>query len=69
MVDLKPWHQSKTIWGALVAAAASVSGAMGLDLDPAAGIELSQIHVQLVGAAGALLAVYGRLTATDAIAV
>lgn len=60
----KEWFESKTIWGALVAIAASFSGALGLSLDLGTQNEMAEALVQLFGAAGALVAIYGRLTAT-----
>lgn len=64
MIDEKPWYLSKTIWGSLVAVFAALSASLGFPLDAVTQTELSDIAVQLVGAAGALLAIYGRLTAT-----
>ncbi len=67
MDDIKNWYQSKTVWGALIAVAASILHVAGLDLDPEAQLELAEIAVTLTGAAGALLALYGRLVATASI--
>ncbi len=67
MVDEKNWWQSRTIWGALVAVLASVLNALDIKLDEGAQGELADTIVQLVGAVGALFAVYGRLNATRVI--
>ncbi|MGB7286201.1 MAG: hypothetical protein WBC71_04645 [Salaquimonas sp.] len=67
MVEEKPWYESKTIWGSLIAVAAALSATIGISIDQAAQAELASILVQLVGAAGSLLAIYGRLSATDII--
>ena len=67
MVEEKNWYESKTIWGALIAVAASVTGAMGLSIDVGAQSDLADALVQLVGAIGAMVAIYGRLSATDII--
>ncbi len=67
MVEEKSWYESKTIWGALIAVAASVTGAMGLSIDVGAQSDLADALVQLVGAIGAMVAIYGRLSATDII--
>lgn len=64
MIDEKPWYLSKTIWGSLIAVCAALSATLGIPLDGATQAQLADIAVQLVGAAGALLAIYGRLTAT-----
>lgn len=67
MIEEKPWYESKTIWGSLVAVAAALSAALGMSIDQATQNELSSVLVQLTGAAGSLLAIYGRLSATDVI--
>ena len=67
MVDEKPWFMSKTIWGSLISVAAAFPATLGISLDQAAQSEIADALVQLIGAAGALIAIYGRLTATDII--
>ena len=68
MVDEKPWYESKTIWGSLIAVAAALSATIGIDLDAPTQSQLASVLVQIAGAAGSLLAIYGRLSATDIIA-
>ncbi|TWF56994.1 hypothetical protein [Neorhizobium alkalisoli] len=68
MDGIKEWYQSKTIWGALIAVAASVLHLVGFDLAPDAQGELADIAVTLVGAFGGLLSIYGRLVATASVA-
>jgi hypothetical protein len=63
MDDTKAWHQSKTIWGALVAILASVLQAAGTPLEPGMQHDLVEALMTLAGAAGGLLAIYGRLSA------
>ena len=67
MVEEKPWHQSSTIWGALIAVIASLAGGFGLTIDAGMQGELANSIVQLTGAIGALIAIYGRLNATRVI--
>lgn len=67
MVSDKSWFESKTIWGALLAVAAAVAGALGISIDENTQQGIADALVQLAGAAGALFAIYGRLTATDII--
>ena len=67
MIEEKPWYLSKTIWGALIAVAASVLGVGGVDFDLGAQAQLAEALVQLAGASGAILAIYGRLTAREVI--
>lgn len=64
---MKNWYQSKTIWGALIAVAASALQLAGLEIGAADQAELADIAVTLTGAAGGLLALYGRLVATSSI--
>ncbi|PKA40345.1 hypothetical protein N2599_03795 [Rhizobium sullae] len=59
MDDLKYWYHSKTIWGALISAAAH--------LGCIRRASTFQPIVNIAGAIGGLLAVHGRLTATLAI--
>lgn len=68
MVDEKPWYLSKTIWGSLISVAAALAGLAGITLDPVAQNAIAEAVVQLVAAAGALLAIYGRLSASEVIA-
>ncbi|MBO6814636.1 MAG: hypothetical protein JJ891_07235 [Rhizobiaceae bacterium] len=67
MVDEKNWYESRTIWGALMAVTASFAGMAGVTIDTMTQGELVEAIIQLVGGAGALLAVYGRLAATNII--
>lgn len=68
MEDMKTWYQSKTVWGALIAVAAALLHAGGFELAADSQAELADIAVTLAGAAGGLLAIYGRVVATHAIA-
>ena len=67
MLETKPWYQSKTIWGALIAMAAPLARHVGLDLPLADQAELADLMTVLAGTFGALLALYGRLTATKGV--
>ena len=64
MVEEKPWYMSKTIWGSLVSVAAALAGALGIAVDTGSQQAIAEAAVQIVGAAGALVAIYGRLGAT-----
>ncbi len=64
---MKNWYQSKTIWGALIAVAASALQLAGLEIGAQDQAELADIAVTLTGAVGGLLALYGRLVATGSI--
>jgi len=67
MMDEKQWYQSKTIWGALLAVTASLFGAFGISIDTGVQNELSDALIQLIGAVGAIAAIYGRFSATNII--
>ncbi len=67
MIDEKPWYLSRTIWGSLIAVAAALGSILGISLDQVTQTELADIVVQMAGAAGALVAIYGRLSATEII--
>lgn len=64
MLDIKPWYQSKTVWGALIAAGAPLLKHFGLEFGLAEQGDLADALAALAGAAGGMLAVYGRVTAT-----
>lgn len=61
------WSDAKTIWGALLAVGASLMGALGVSIDTASQSDLADAMIQLIGAIGAMTAIYGRLSATDII--
>ena len=61
MLDMKPWYQSKTVWGALIAIAAPLLGQAGLEVGGAEQAEIADALTTLAGTVGGLLALYGRL--------
>ena len=63
MSDTKPWYYSRTIWGALIAVLAPLLQIVGLPLSPELQTELADSLVLVVGAAGALVALIGRVYA------
>jgi uncharacterized membrane protein len=67
MVEEKQWYQSKTIWGALLAVGASFVSTLGISVDTVAQNDLADAIIQLIGALGAMTAIYGRLSATEII--
>lgn len=67
MTELKPWYRSKTVWGSLVAIGAAVGSIVGIDIDRELQVSLADAALQFVTAAGALVALFGRLTATSLI--
>lgn len=67
MLDVKPWYQSKTVWGALIAIAAPLLGRAGLEVGGAEQAQIADALTTLAGTVGGLLALYGRLTATKGV--
>ena len=64
MMDMKTWYQSKTVWGALLTIGASFANAAGYDIAPADQVDFSERITTIITAAGGLLALYGRLSAS-----
>lgn len=64
MDDLKQWYQSRTIWGALIAIAASLAHAGGMTLSAGDQGQIIDSLVSVSGALGGLVAIYGRVTAS-----
>ncbi len=67
MTEEKHWTQSKTIWGAILAILASLAGVYDININDLARDEMTNAILQITAGAGALVAIYGRLTATDII--
>ena len=67
MTDMKPWWQSKTLWGAIVAIASSALGLAGLELGEADAETLTGLLTSLGAAIGGIVAIVGRLKAKSRI--
>ncbi len=67
MVEEKRWYHSRTIWGSILAVGASLAGTMGVTIDNSTQVDLADSMLQFVGAIGAMVAIYGRLSATEVI--
>ena len=74
MNEEKKVYQSKTIIGALVAIAVPVANMFGYKIDPTLSLDIlntltvtGDLIESLIATGGALLAIYGRITATKAI--
>lgn len=59
----KKWYQSKAVWGGLIAVLAAVAGAFGVDIGAEEQSLLADHALELVGAVGGVLAIYGRIKA------
>lgn len=67
MEDVKQWYLSKTVWGGLLAVAASALQLKGLQLGAGDQSAIADSVVSIAGALGGIVAVYGRVTAKSAI--
>lgn len=68
MNDAKMWYQSRAVWGAIAALAATLIRASGHDPGPGGEAALADAALTLATGIGALVALYGRLAATSRIA-
>ena len=63
MTEEKPWYQSRSIWGGIVALAAAIAGLFGIPLDAATHEALTVALTSAAAAVGAVVAILGRLAA------
>ena len=68
MSQTKPWYLSTTIWAALVSITASITAFLGVPIDEATRIGLTESALQLVTAFAGFVAILGRLSASAKIA-
>ena len=61
---VKPWYQSRAVWGGIVAAVSGIAGAFGVVVDEPTLVEIS---MSVSAAVGGILAIYGRYKADRAI--
>lgn len=67
MIATKPWYLSRTVWASLVTIVTAAAGLIGV---PVAGIDntaLTDTILQAISALSGLVAIFGRLSATDKI--
>ncbi|MEM8749423.1 MAG: hypothetical protein AAGF28_03935 [Pseudomonadota bacterium] len=67
MPNYKPWYFSKSIWGSLIAVAAGLTAAFGVEIDDESQSLLLEAIMQLIAVGGSLFAIFGRLTAQSQI--
>ncbi|VVT18483.1 hypothetical protein [Hoeflea sp. EC-HK425] len=67
MTDIKPWWQSKTLWGAIVTIGSAVLGLTGLDLGETDREALTGLLTSLGAAIGGMIAIFGRIKAKNRI--
>lgn len=67
MIAAKPWYLSRTIWAALITIASAVAGLTGVPLDGLDNQALTDTLLQAITAVSGLIAIFGRLGATNRI--
>lgn len=67
MTDAKKWYESKTVWGAATTILAVVAGAFGLPVEATHQAALAELIPQVIAIGGALVALFGRMSATTVI--
>lgn len=67
MTDLKPWWQSKTLWGAIVTLISAALGLAGLDIADSDRAVLVDLLTSLGAATGGVIAIIGRISARNRI--
>jgi hypothetical protein len=67
MTLLKPWYQSRAVWGAIAALTATLIRASGHDPGVDGAQLLTDAALNIVTGLGALAALYGRIAATSRI--
>jgi hypothetical protein len=67
MSESKRWYASRTIWGGVVALGAAVAGLFGIGVDASTGSQIASAVTDAAAAAGALIAILGRLDAKSVI--
>ncbi|NTW04570.1 MAG: hypothetical protein HGA27_00445 [Peptococcaceae bacterium] len=66
-MDNKKWYKSKAVWGGLIVVASAGANLLGINIDQQAQSEAVNHIVDIVGALGGLLAIYGRIKANKTI--
>jgi len=67
MTDIKPWWQSKTLWGAIVTIGSAALGLAGLELGETDREALIELLTSLGAVIGGVIAIFGRITARSRI--
>lgn len=67
MIETKHWYQSKSALGAIVAVVAMVAGFIGYQVTPEAQAQIVNMVFDAVALVGAVVALFGRITATKRI--
>lgn len=68
MDEIKPWYQSKTVWGAVITLASMAAAVAGIEVSDPDRQALADFLVVAGGAVGGILSLVGRLVARGRIA-
>ena len=67
MSSTKPWYLSRTIWASLITIATAAGGMLGLPVGTIDNAALTDTLLQAIAAISGLVAIFGRLSATERI--
>lgn len=67
MTSTKPWYFSRTIWASLITIATATGGMLGLPVGAIDNAALTDTLLQAIAAISGLVAIFGRLQATEKI--
>jgi NADPH-dependent curcumin reductase CurA len=63
MDEIKNWYESRSVWGGVLALAASLTGLFGVEVVGLASDEAVTALTAAAGAVGAAVAIFGRFDA------
>ncbi|WEZ83984.1 hypothetical protein P6U16_04415 [Rhizobium sp. 32-5/1] len=64
MSEIKNWYFSKTVWGAAIAIVASCANLFGWEISAGDQHDLTEKFTVIAAAAGGILAIWGRVSAS-----
>ncbi len=67
MMDTKPWYLSKTIWASIITICTAAGGLFGLPTGIIDNSALTETVLQAITAISGLVAIFGRVYATESI--
>lgn len=67
MTSLKPWYMSRTIWASIVTMVLGMAGLAGVPVGGVDGGVLTDTILQAVTALSGLIAIFGRISASERI--
>lgn len=67
MNSTKPWYLSRTIWASLITVASAAGSMLGVPVGAIDNAALTDALLQAIAAVSGLVAIFGRLQATERI--